>query len=553
MRAARAGFAPETMPAKAQHRSGGWSVPVRREAGRRRALVLEAAGLAPNSGAETILRAALDAAGLRCRPLPGHDALLSGAQAVLDAEAQTVWVRNDLADEARRVVVAHELAHYYLHHDEEGDDGPEHCGCTVDDFEPADGVLLAVGYGPRERREAEANLFAREFLLPSALVRALFFDENLCADRIAARVGLTPSLVFAQLGETLGLTTTDAVAPDAPAAEDGGALLLDDSQRAAAQHEEAGPVLVGAGPGTGKTRTLVARVLFLTRERGEAPESLLALTFSRRAAEEMRERIAAEAPRVARRAFISTFHAFGLDLLRRHWRAAALPPRPVLLDRVDAVALLEQHVAHLGLRALRYLHDPAYPLPEIVAAIHRAKEDLILPDAFAARAATSGDARLIEAAGVYAVYERLLRERGALDFGDLVARAVRLLEENEAVRRAEQVRWRHVLVDEYQDVNPGRGAIGPACWRWRRRRARRGRVCGRSAMDGRPFTAGAARRRAWRAAVGARLPAGRRRELAVNYRSRAARRRVRRGLRRGPRAWQAGARRQRAGTRPKPF
>lgn len=518
------------MPVNAQNRHGGWSAPVRREAGHRRALVLEAAGLAPGSEAETILRAALDAADLRCRPLPAHDALLSGAQAVLDAEAQTVWVRNDLADDARRLVIAHELAHHYLHHDEDeedSDDGQEPRGCTPDDFEPADGVLLAVGYGPRERREAEANLFAREFLLPSALVRAWFFDENLCADRIAARVGLAPSLVFAQLSETLGLTTADAVAADAPAAdapaaENSGALQLDDSQRAAAQHAEAAPLLVGAGPGTGKTRTLVARVLFLNRDRGEAPESLLALTFSRRAAEEMRERIAAEAPRVARRAFISTFHAFGLDLLRRHWQAAALPPRPVLLDRVDAVALLEQHVAHLGLRALRYLHDPAFPLPEIVAVIHRAKEDLIRPDAFAARAAASGDARLMEAAGVYAVYERLLQERGALDFGDLVARAVRLLEENEAVRRAEQDRWRHVLVDEYQDVNPA-GA----------RLARLLAGGSSDAAEGRgPWAVGDLRQAiyGWRgASVGSvaggwerDYPGGRRQELAVNYRSRPA-------------------------------
>ncbi len=496
----------------AEREAGGWTFVIRREAWRRRALVLEAAGLPSSSDAETVLRAALDAAGLVCRPRPPDDALLSSAQAVLDAEAQIVWLSSDLANDARRLVTAHELAHHYLHHEEDGDAEELCAGCAAEDFDGD--AHLAVGYGPRERREAEANLFAREFLLPSFLARAWFFDDDLCADDIAARIGLAPTLVFAQLSESLGPSPPPDPGVKRADGAQKDAVALDASQQAAA-HATAGPLLVGAGPGTGKTRTLVARVLFLTQERGKAPESLLALTFSRRAAEEMRERIASEAPRVARRAFISTFHAFGLDLLRRHWQTAALPPRPVLLDRVDVVALLEQHVADLGLRALRYLHDPAFPLPEIAAVISRAKEDLIGPTDFAVRARAAGDARLIEVAGVYAVYERLLRERGALDFGDLVARAVRLLEENEAVRRAEQSRWRHVLVDEYQDVNPagarlvrllagddarGLWAVGDlrqAIYGWRG--ASVGSVAGGWERD---------------------YPNGRRQELAVNYRSR---------------------------------
>ncbi len=293
----------------------------------------------------------------------------------------------------------------------------------------------------------------------------------------------------------------------------GGKYSLDNSQRAAA-YAERGPLLVGAGPGTGKTRTLTARVFHLVRERGERPESLLALTFSRRAAEEMRERIAAEEPEIARRAFISTFHAYGHDLLRRYWQEAGLPPRPLLLDRTDAFALLERRVGTLGLNTLRYLHDPTFPLPDILSAITRAKEDLIAPDEFAARAAACGDERLKEVAAVYRVYEDLLREAGAVDFADLVARPVRLLQNNPRLLHAERARWRHLLIDEYQDVNRA-GALlvrllagddGAGLWAVGDLRQAIYAFRGASPANVSAFETD--------------YPTGRRTELAVNYRSR---------------------------------
>jgi hypothetical protein len=278
---------------------GGWAAQTRREAWRRRAHVLASAGLSNHpmadsartpTDAPTLLRAALQTAGLRCRFRSPGDALLSGAQAVLDGEAQTIWVRADLTPEACRLVIAHELGHLWLHHDAEPTDpaapdgavaGCCHC-CAADDFDAGDAedaaaarTMLLVGYGPRERREAEANLFAREFLLPLPLVRAWFWDEELCASDIAARVGLPLGSVVSQLSEALGMT--EPASPPSPLPQPNGwdgvraGAALDPTQRAAARAAH-GPLLVGAGPGTGKTRTLTERVLFLVREQNVPPD-----------------------------------------------------------------------------------------------------------------------------------------------------------------------------------------------------------------------------------------------------------------------------------------
>jgi hypothetical protein len=96
----------------------------------------------------------------------------------------------------------------------------------------------------------------------------------------------------------------------------------------------------------------------------------------------MRERVAARDPALARRATITTFHAYGLDLLRRHWQAADLPPRPVLLEPADAFALLERHITLLELSALRYLHDPAFPLPAILGVMPGPKRRWSIRNAF---------------------------------------------------------------------------------------------------------------------------------------------------------------------------
>jgi uncharacterized protein (TIGR00375 family) len=204
-------------------------------------------------------------------------------------------------------------------------------------------------------------------------------------------------------------------------------------QEAAIAHGE-GPLLVVAGPGTGKTRTLVERMARLVRDRVAAPAEIAAITFTRKAATELRERLARMLGARADGVSVQTFHALGLDLLRAHAAAAGLPPHFAILDEAGRQELLARVRGEAGECAL----SPA----QVAKAISAAKSALVAP----ADAAP-------ELAILYAAYEKALAAAGEVDFDDLVARAVRLLETDEVALTSARRSCRHLLVDEYQDIN----------------------------------------------------------------------------------------------------
>jgi hypothetical protein len=347
--------------------------------------------------AGSVALAAAASASLTCEWLSPGDPLLNGALGLLNTDYKAIFLREDLSGETQSVLIAHEAGHFYLHGGESG-------GVTGEELDLTGSEGRLVGYGPRQRRETEANVFARELLLPLPLVRQLFYEEHKTAAEIASELQLPVSLVIGQLTDALTGDTSGTEDEADTDVEPPSALTLDESQEAAAR-ADGGPILLGAGPGTGKTRTLTARLLFLVEEQGVSPDSILALTFSRKAAEEMRTRVAQHGPETAARAHISTFHAYGFDLLRRYWQEAGLSPHPILLDEADAAALLERHIADFHLDALRYLHDPAYPLRDMLKAISRAKEDGVSPEALAEKVKdTPGDdgQKWQETARVYA-------------------------------------------------------------------------------------------------------------------------------------------------------
>src|SRR5947209_10319398 len=187
----------------------------------------------------------------------------------------------------------------------------------------------------------------------------------------------------------------------------------------------------------------------------------------------MRERVERFALDAAPKIWIGTFHAFGLELLRRYWQEAALPPRARVLDPVDALFILERHLPQLGLDYYQNLYEPTTHLAAILAAISRAKDELVsrvkyeeLAVAMLEHAQGKGDVeethkaeRAAEVARVYHFYQNHLERNGLLDFGDLIFRTVRLLREQDAVRMEIQAQYRHVLVDEYQDVNRAYGVL----------------------------------------------------------------------------------------------
>jgi DNA helicase-2/ATP-dependent DNA helicase PcrA len=214
---------------------------------------------------------------------------------------------------------------------------------------------------------------------------------------------------------------------------------LNPEQLEAVRHEGE-PLLILAGAGSGKTRVITTKIAYLVRERHVSPESILAVTFTNKAAKEMRDRAAAIEP-TCERAVIRTFHSFGAWFLRRNAQAFPdLDPRFVIYDDDDQTTLL-----HAAL--------PQYTRSEcarMAQAISRAKDYGLEPDSPDLSAAFA-DPGLMRR--VYATYEERLRRTGNVDFGDLIRLPARLLAEDEAVRRRTRQRFRVILVDEYQDSN----------------------------------------------------------------------------------------------------
>ena len=189
-------------------------------------------------------------------------------------------------------------------------------------------------------------------------------------------------------------------------------------QAAAAAHRGEA-YLLEAGPGTGKTQTLIARVEGLLEE-GVDPRRILLLTFSNKAAGEMAERIARKRPEAATAMWIGTFHAFGLDIIRRFHAELGLPKDPRMMDRTEAVELLEEEFPRLRLVHYRNLYDPTQTIADMLATVSRAKDEVVDAETYAALAsamlakAEDDDAReaaerASEVARVYAAYEQLKR------------------------------------------------------------------------------------------------------------------------------------------------
>lgn len=420
---------------------------------RRASALVEAGG---DERADALLAAADRLTGFRRVELPHGDPLLDGALSSLDRDANRIWYDADIDAGMALFCQAHEYAHLWLH------EQPASCDETdvdpdADDDDIPMGVQRVEAYGPNERQEREANVFAREFLLPLNITRE-WYAAGERVPAIEGRIGIPQSIVLHQVARAV-------LVPPAPDGAGAPATLespLDESQQAAA-HAPRGPLLVEAGPGTGKTRTLCGRVVHLLT-RGVSPRAILALTFSNKAAEEMRERVARARPAAAPDIWMGTFHAYGLELLRKYGSRVGLGPKPEVLDPSDAILLLESRLADLELVHYQYLPEPARDLRHIVSAISRAKDELATPADYARYAeemragAATDDAReaaskAAEVARAYRVYQETLDAKGLLDFGDLIAKAVRLLAEHEDVCREVRGARVHVLVDEYQDIN----------------------------------------------------------------------------------------------------
>src|SRR3954466_4458260 len=245
---------------------------------------------------------------------------------------------------------------------------------------------------------------------------------------------------------------------------------LNRSQRGAVTHP-GGPLLVIAGAGTGKTRTITSRFAWLV-EQGAAPDEVLALTFSSPAAAEMRERLEGVIESPYEDLHVSTFPAFCSPLLGDEALEVGIDPFFSPVTPADRLALLLERLEELTIRHHEIRGNPAPLLASFVSRIDRLKDEMVSCSDYrayaerlideageAADAARATAAREFEFARLYADHDRLLAERGALDFGDLIVRAFRMLHQKPAGRERLSRRFRHVLVDEYQDTNFAQGML----------------------------------------------------------------------------------------------
>jgi len=217
---------------------------------------------------------------------------------------------------------------------------------------------------------------------------------------------------------------------------------LNDTQRAAVS-AEARPTLVLAGAGSGKTRVLVHRFAWLVRVEGVAPQEIVAVTFTNKAAAEMRQRIEALLGISTQHLWIGTFHGLAHRFLRRHWREAELNEGFQIMDSDDQQRLIKKLLKSLG------LDNGQWTPREVQWFINAQKDDGLR----AADIADTGNPTTRQLIDLYRRYEQLCQQSSLVDFGELLLRTLEVMQRNADLRAMYQSRFRHLLVDEFQDTN----------------------------------------------------------------------------------------------------
>lgn len=362
----------------------------------------------------------------------------------------------DLAE--KLIVILHELGHLELH--------PRlKRRCTgrdtlIGSMYLNDGGPAIARYNKRSREEAEANAFVTEFLCPSDEIFNRWRNEvGENSQTLAEMLGAPVSVVQAQLAEGLYCLTLggDAEAKKSKHQE----FECDPVQEEAARYTGA-PVLVNAGPGTGKTATLVRRIEYLIMEQGARPDQILVLTFSTEAAEELTERIEQRfGPNVADEILVSTFHGFGVSLLLHHGQFRDVDANAYILDEAGQAELVTKLLGKVVCEKILNIKRPHETVEEIVRHIGFLKDRLHTPDKLAEELTAWDPIKEEQAAyevaedflGVYRAYEQEKTAGKRLDFADLIALPIEILEREKKVREARREQHKWVLVDEYQDVS----------------------------------------------------------------------------------------------------
>jgi len=445
-----------------------------------------------------------------------------GTYGFLEPGENLIWLNRKLQDGMLRFTLAHEIGHAILHRQTEQHESvllprtiealetstalEDQCkeqdvreGVTDLLFQDQVEEQLGIGmsYDPRSQREIAANIFAAELLMPLERVRALYVSAETPANELVNIFGVSTSALLNRLSMLLTLGETDVLREydqaGNPLKGGGGHTGVDDHAFASSDNalsttdailkpkkeydefqqaaiEAPTPALIVAGPGSGKTSTLIGRVEYLIDTQGVAPEHILALTFSRKAAEEMQERLHAVLDAQASFPTVSTFHAFCAEQLRTYWSLVGLRQDFACLDDAEGYFLLLRLANELPLRHYENLISPTYHFPAILSGISRAKDELVSPAeykwlALRMREQASGDEEIeqaekaLEIADIYALYQTSLEQQKDTDFGGLIMLTVQLLQEHPNVRLQLQQKYQQILVDEFQDINRASGIL----------------------------------------------------------------------------------------------
>ncbi|MBR6403022.1 MAG: DNA helicase PcrA [Eubacterium sp.] len=221
-------------------------------------------------------------------------------------------------------------------------------------------------------------------------------------------------------------------------------LGLNDKQWEACSHTE-GPLLILAGAGSGKTRVLVHRIAYLIDEMGVNPYNILAITFTNKAANEMRERVENEIGPGAENIWVSTFHSMCVRILRRFYDRIGGDNNFTIYDTDDQKTVMKEVLKSLG------IDNKKFPEKMCLAKISKAKEDCLLPEDLDLNA--GGNFREQQMARIYREYQVRMKKNNALDFDDLIFKTIQLFEKDKEVLEMYQNRFKYIMVDEYQDTN----------------------------------------------------------------------------------------------------
>ena len=219
---------------------------------------------------------------------------------------------------------------------------------------------------------------------------------------------------------------------------------LNPEQRAAVYHTE-GPLLILAGAGSGKTRTLTHRIAYLIDEKDVNPWNIMAITFTNKAAGEMRERVNQLVEFGAESIWVSTFHSTCVRILRRHIESLGYTTSFSIYDTDDQKTLLHQVLKKLD------VDQKMYKDRVVMKYISASKDNLVSPEQFCREA--SGDYRMMRIGDIYTEYQAQLKKNNALDFDDLIVKTVELFRKEPEILEFYQNRFRYIMVDEYQDTN----------------------------------------------------------------------------------------------------